>query len=336
MSARFDQANSPGPPQEILCAIGIGPSPSSALSLAALLARRSGARLSVLWAAEPLPVFELARLARATGRDPASLSALARARAGADAEAAVAATCGDLSPAISVAFGKPFVEIVRAAIVGGHDLVVKSAEKLDSEARSFLASTDQHLLRKCPAPLLLHRDSSTEGGRPVLAAVDVEGEAAGEPATELSLNVAVLDQAVAAAAALDAPLHVVSAWTIPGEGLVRLYGDAGANELAAFADEVEREHGRNLGDLLDAARHRAAGAGFGHVPIAPHLVRGDPRAVIPRVARDLRVGLVVMGTVARTGVHGFFIGNTAEDVLNQVETSILAVKPPGYVSPLAP
>jgi len=41
-----------------------------------------------------------------------------------------------------------------------------------------------------------------------------------------------------------------------------------------------------------------------------------------------------MGTVCRTGVAGFFIGNTAEDVLNQVESSVLTVKPDGFVTPI--
>ena len=41
-----------------------------------------------------------------------------------------------------------------------------------------------------------------------------------------------------------------------------------------------------------------------------------------------------MGTVGRTGVQGFFIGNTAEEILNQVECSVLAVKPPGFESPV--
>jgi nucleotide-binding universal stress UspA family protein len=41
-----------------------------------------------------------------------------------------------------------------------------------------------------------------------------------------------------------------------------------------------------------------------------------------------------MGTVARTGISGFFIGNTAEDVLNQVNCSVMAVKPEGFVTPV--
>jgi nucleotide-binding universal stress UspA family protein len=41
-----------------------------------------------------------------------------------------------------------------------------------------------------------------------------------------------------------------------------------------------------------------------------------------------------MGTVARTGISGFFMGNTAETILNQLDCSVLAVKPQGFVTPV--
>lgn len=41
-----------------------------------------------------------------------------------------------------------------------------------------------------------------------------------------------------------------------------------------------------------------------------------------------------MGTVSRTGLPGIFIGNTAETVLQQVDSAVLTVKPPGFVTPV--
>ena len=41
-----------------------------------------------------------------------------------------------------------------------------------------------------------------------------------------------------------------------------------------------------------------------------------------------------MGTFCRTGVRRFFIGNTAEGVLERVDCSLLTVKPDGLVSPI--
>ena len=44
--------------------------------------------------------------------------------------------------------------------------------------------------------------------------------------------------------------------------------------------------------------------------------------------------LVVMGTVSRTGIPGLLIGDTAEVILNNLECSVLAVKPTGFVTPV--
>lgn len=41
-----------------------------------------------------------------------------------------------------------------------------------------------------------------------------------------------------------------------------------------------------------------------------------------------------METVARTGLSGVFIGNTAGNIINTLERPVLAVKPDGFISPL--
>ena len=47
-----------------------------------------------------------------------------------------------------------------------------------------------------------------------------------------------------------------------------------------------------------------------------------------------RINLLVMGTVARGGVTAMVMGNTAERVLDNVDCSVIAVKPDGFVSPI--
>ena len=48
------------------------------------------------------------------------------------------------------------------------------------------------------------------------------------------------------------------------------------------------------------------------------------------------MGVVVLGTLARTGLRGMFIGNTAEQILGLVEPSVLAAKRDSFISPIAP
>jgi len=62
--------------------------------------------------------------------------------------------------------------------------------------------------------------------------------------------------------------------------------------------------------------------------------QGKPALAISRLASEKQIDLLVMGTVCRTGIRGFFIGNTAEGVLRRVDCSLLTVKPKGFVSPI--
>jgi nucleotide-binding universal stress UspA family protein len=65
------------------------------------------------------------------------------------------------------------------------------------------------------------------------------------------------------------------------------------------------------------------------------MLKGEPGHLIPQLAAKMEVGLIVMGTVSRTGVAGFLIGSTAERTLRQVDCAVLAVKPEGFVTPVS-
>ena len=65
-----------------------------------------------------------------------------------------------------------------------------------------------------------------------------------------------------------------------------------------------------------------------------HLVKGRAGDVIPDLAESLEADLVVIGTVGRTGVPGLLIGNTAEEILNSVDCSVLTLKPEGFQTPI--
>src|SRR6185436_20095854 len=63
-----------------------------------------------------------------------------------------------------------------------------------------------------------------------------------------------------------------------------------------------------------------------------HLVEGRPNEVIARTAKRERGAIVAMGVVSRSGIKRFFIGNTAEFVMDAVTADILVVKPADFDS----
>ncbi|MGE3600210.1 MAG: universal stress protein, partial [Dehalococcoidia bacterium] len=56
--------------------------------------------------------------------------------------------------------------------------------------------------------------------------------------------------------------------------------------------------------------------------------------VIPDFVVAEGIDLVVMGTVARAGIAGMLLGNTAERILRKLPCSVLTVKPDGFTSPV--
>jgi nucleotide-binding universal stress UspA family protein len=304
-----------------------------ALLRAAELAARHDAELEAFACVEPprdLHVF--ARLAE---REPSSLLEDLRQRMHQDMTGRLERHLPDREPELRLAVGKTFVEVIRHVLESDCDFVVKSAEPHSGFQRFLFSSTDQHLLRKCPCPVWLLTPGASRAPECVLAAVDVDARDASEPETLEGLNRRVIDTARQVAAPSGAEVIVLHAWDAVGEGLVWTFsGDQDATAAAdAYVNEVFGARHEAMERLIEECRsHDSEDAG---VPLVPRLVRGQPEQVIEAQSRELDADVVVMGTVARTGLSGLFIGNTAENIINSLECPVVAVKPDGFVSPLA-
>ncbi len=221
--------------------------------------------------------------------------------------------------------GIPFVEIIRKVLRDGHDLVLKGAPIAPEGPRPIFASTDLHLLRKCPCPVWIMKETRKRHYARVLAAVDPDPEDGQRDA----LNTTIMELATSLSTIDKSELHVLNAWRLEGEATLRDSGflRVAKTEVDLLVENREQQSKERLNAIaarypdLDGRRHL-------------HLVKGPAREVVPEFAEKNRVDLIVMGTVARTGIRGLFIGNTAEAILNSVHCSILAVKPPGFETPV--
>lgn len=235
-----------------------------------------------------------------------------------------------------VLIGMSFLEIIREVLRNAHDLVIKCPESLDWLG-SLFSSDDKHLLRKCPCPVWMVRPQTGEAFDRILAAVDVDDTF---PSKELkarqALNEMVIELASSLAVTEFAELHVVHAWEAIGESKLRhsAFMQRPENEVIAYVDQVRRHHTQLLDTLIKKVSTKLGKDAADYTKPQLHLPKGSARKVIPMVARELQVDCIVMGTVARTGVPGLFMGNTAETILDQLECSVLAIKPPGFVTPV--
>lgn len=232
---------------------------------------------------------------------------------------------------LDVLVGRTFLEAIRLVLRNDHDLLVKPAQNPGFLERLF-GSDDMQLLRNCPCPVWLARAEEKSKYQQVLAAVDFDPDM--PDATEEDLNRQILELSGSLAFTDSASLHVLHVWDAPSEAMIRNWSNNPEEASIAYVEGVRSRHEGAYSPLRQQLTERIGKEASDHLSPKFHLRRGAAATVIPDVARQLQADLVVMGTVARTGIAGLLIGNTAEAVLEQLQCSVLAVKPTGFVSPV--
>ena len=222
-----------------------------------------------------------------------------------------------------VVTGTPFIELIRAVQRNGFDLLIKAPHPPEGLTKRLIyGSFDLHLLRKCPCPVWIDRPESQHPYRQIVAAVDPMDTDC------TALNRLIMDLASSLAQREAARLHVVHAWRLEGESMLRS-GRAriSVTEVDRLLVDTQQTHRNRLDALLQDYRLSTENSQV-------KLLKDLPAKAIVGYAEQIDADLIVMGTVGRSGIPGLIIGNTAEDVLSSTQASIIAVKPQGFVSPV--
>ena len=292
------------------------------------LAERNKARLTVILVMERTP-------SHLPGRAPKKLLEARTKELQAALDNLAAWAAGRVEVETKIVEGKAFLEIIREVLRNGRDLVIKSIDRHAGAPVWPLVSADMQLLRKCPCPVWLIKPEGPDPIRRVMACVDFNDlDPDGADESE-ALNRMILEMAGSLAVIEQSDYHVVHVWDTFAEPLMNSRR-AGIDEaeIDTYVNEIRLEHRSWLDRLLAKARTWQGSEAAGFPAPTPHLPKGWAGEAIPALARDLNIDLIVMGTVARSGIPGLIIGNTAETVLNQIQCSVLAVKPPDFVTPV--
>jgi universal stress protein E len=213
--------------------------------------------------------------------------------------------------------GRGWQEIIRQVLRGGHDLVVIGTRNRTGLRRLLFGSTSLKLLRRCPCPVLVVK--AGHGSRPLRTLIATDLKPAAESAMRLGLCLGKL---------LGGPVHILHVVEYP---LDTLWGSLEADaHTVAYHRRVRETAARTLQEQLERAGHQAGDPG-----VQLHLsegVGGVPDVAIQEFIAAHHIDLLVMGTIARTGLMWITFGNTAERLLPEVDCSLLAVKPPDFQS----
>jgi len=229
-----------------------------------------------------------------------------------------------------IRFGKPFVEIIRYQNAVNAKLVVKQMEEKSWMSNS-IASDDFKLLRKCPAPVLLTHSDSDEFPKNILVAVDFDRDDSTSKDDEL--NKKMLDTVVHFFDKPETHCTVLNAYSAPQSGFVSLFADYPDKLVDDMLASEKRFKGGELNMLsryfVEHLKPQYLQNNFKKL-----LLQGYAEQLIPQQVEKTEADLLVIGSVARAGIQGFIMGNTAEEVLSNVKCDVLTLKPDGFVSPV--
>ena len=212
---------------------------------------------------------------------------------------------------------RPFEAIIQEVIADKHDLVLKMAHQFDRLSAILFTPTDWHLLRKCPCPVWIVKDQPWPEGGKALVAVNLTSE----DSYHDPLNEKLVRETVLLAEKIDkTEVHLVGAYPVTPISIAIEMPDF---DSCTYNDAIRGQHLI----AMKALRQK-----FSIGEDKTHVVKGLAEEVIPSLADQLDVGIVVLGTIGRTGLSAAFLGNTAEQVIDSLRCDLLVIKPDNFES----
>ena len=191
------------------------------------------------------------------------------------------------------------------------ELLIKTASR-HSRLEGFIHTPqDWSLLRDCPCSVLIVTEEAWPGGSTILAAIDTTSP----DAEHQSLNDRILEQASLMGELLDDEVHAGTACA-PLPVLIDM--DYTAIDPNVYVEKVHESATKRGEAIIADSNINSSNL---------HVVVGQPEFAIAELADEIDSRMIVIGTVSRTGLAGYLIGNTAEQILYNMHCDILAVKP---------
>ena len=251
-------------------------------------------------------------------------------------EALTADLPADMNIETKVLVGRSHEAITREVVRNDRDLVLKTVEGGKGLKDRLFGGDDVALMRACPCPVLLIRQIPPKPHRHRCVCAGIyQDEVPGSHRDDRhDINRRILEHATSIATSQFAELHIAHAWEAYGEQYVR----SGRSPLHFDADNyVAIEKQRNRMALKSCLAELQESLDSDVLPAfqpACHLLKGNHRDEIVKVANEIHADLVVLGDLAHTGLTRFVVESTAEAIMRQLHCSVLIIKPPDFVTPV--
>ena len=214
---------------------------------------------------------------------------------------------------------RPFQAAIQLILKDSYDLLIKSTHPHSQLSAILFTPTDWNLLRKCPIPLLLVKADSWPENANILCAIDCKNIQDDE---QHDLSESILTEANDIAAMIKSNVHIVNAYPSPPMNIMMELPEF---DPIHYEDGLKKIHQETLNEYAKK---------YNIDPKNTHLHQGIPEDVISNVANELDAALVILGSVGHSGIGATLLGHTAEQVIDKLNSDLLALKPKGFVSPI--
>lgn len=210
----------------------------------------------------------------------------------------------------SIVLGRARVEIADYARQDRSDLVVIGTRVQGILSGMLLGSTSLELLHSSPSPLWIAKPGAKVPPTKILVATNFS------PVCN-----ALLDLGAYVAGLFDAELHLMHVVETSRRPFLQF---SGLDPAAVEAELAERA--QNARQQIDELLTRPAVKALQTQPTV-HLPDGKPSQLIQEQVEALDIDLLLMGTIAWSGVPGLLMGSTAQNLLPHLTCSLLTMRP---------
>lgn len=285
--------------EAIFVIVDPGASHHAGLVKAALIAKKSAARIDLFACSSASSADEIARAAETS----AMLRSLARPLRELGLEVTTETIRAESLRALA--------ECLKQSCA---QMVIKDVYQDADSGNAELTCSDWELARVCPISLLLSKATLW----PALPKICIAIDPGHRQVALVPLEHSIMEQGRALAERLDGELHALHACMPPAVTTV----------AAADAERVTRHYRDRLASLESLMANHRVSTGQVHVGM------GGSGDVLSRLVGQLEASIVVMGAVSRSPLRKNVIGSTAENLLRQLPCDVLLVKAPQAASVL--
>ncbi|MCH5374546.1 MAG: universal stress protein [Planctomycetes bacterium] len=214
---------------------------------------------------------------------------------------------------IGFAHGSGWEQIIRKIVRDNHDLVIIGTRAHTAIGRTLFGTTATKLLRYAPCPVWVTKPGlKEEEALDVLVADDLG-----------DVGFRCLQLAISGGQYFATRTYVLHVIEEQSGGW--FHSNVDQEKLAEYREKKKAEVEQQLEERLSSLDYRTLQLG-----VQTFVEFGAPDQHILKMIEEHGIDVVIMGTKARTGIGGMFVGNTAERLLPHLPCSLLAVKPADF------